>query len=143
MTGNHCGPWAVCFVHRNVCTHFSHCPSVDSGGANLPRQADTFPDRDHFGRIFYNQAIMSSKNITQVMSRGELHGCLPHTSLPISYSGMIENNHTEFSPASLPRHRKYLPIVPSQSLLLILALPHTAVKVISLRRPVLKRKGIW
>ncbi|ERE82189.1 methylcrotonoyl-CoA carboxylase beta chain [Cricetulus griseus] len=38
----------------------------DSGGANLPRQADTFPDRDHFGRIFYNQAIMSSKNITQV-----------------------------------------------------------------------------
>nr|XP_008272747.1 methylcrotonoyl-CoA carboxylase beta chain, mitochondrial isoform X3 [Oryctolagus cuniculus] len=39
---------------------------VDSGGANLPRQADTFPDRDHFGRIFYNQAIMSSKNITQI-----------------------------------------------------------------------------
>lgn len=29
---------------------------VDSGGANLPRQADVFPDRDHFGRIFYNQA---------------------------------------------------------------------------------------
>uniref|UniRef100_A0A8C5VKE5 methylcrotonoyl-CoA carboxylase n=1 Tax=Microcebus murinus TaxID=30608 RepID=A0A8C5VKE5_MICMU len=39
---------------------------VDSGGANLPRQADVFPDRDHFGRIFYNQANMSSKNITQV-----------------------------------------------------------------------------
>ncbi|XP_058430184.1 methylcrotonoyl-CoA carboxylase beta chain, mitochondrial isoform X2 [Marmota monax] len=39
---------------------------VDSGGANLPRQADAFPDRDHFGRIFYNQAIMSSKGITQV-----------------------------------------------------------------------------
>ncbi|XP_060047219.1 methylcrotonoyl-CoA carboxylase beta chain, mitochondrial isoform X4 [Erinaceus europaeus] len=39
---------------------------VDSGGANLPRQADVFPDRDHFGRIFYNQAVMSSKNITQV-----------------------------------------------------------------------------
>ncbi|XP_049721219.1 methylcrotonoyl-CoA carboxylase beta chain, mitochondrial [Elephas maximus indicus] len=39
---------------------------VDSGGANLPRQADVFPDRDHFGRIFYNQAIMSSKNITQI-----------------------------------------------------------------------------
>ncbi|MBZ3878882.1 Methylcrotonoyl-CoA carboxylase beta chain, mitochondrial [Sciurus carolinensis] len=39
---------------------------VDSGGANLPRQADTFPDRDHFGRIFYNQAIMSSKSITQI-----------------------------------------------------------------------------
>uniref|UniRef100_A0A8C4MGS6 Methylcrotonoyl-CoA carboxylase beta chain, mitochondrial n=1 Tax=Equus asinus TaxID=9793 RepID=A0A8C4MGS6_EQUAS len=39
---------------------------VDSGGANLPRQADVFPDRDHFGRIFYNQAIMSSKNIAQI-----------------------------------------------------------------------------
>ncbi|XP_053387698.1 methylcrotonoyl-CoA carboxylase beta chain, mitochondrial-like [Mercenaria mercenaria] len=39
---------------------------VDSGGANLPRQADVFPDRDHFGRIFYNQANMSSLNIPQV-----------------------------------------------------------------------------
>ncbi|XP_019486708.1 PREDICTED: methylcrotonoyl-CoA carboxylase beta chain, mitochondrial [Hipposideros armiger] len=38
---------------------------VDSGGANLPRQAEAFADRDHFGRIFYNQAIMSSKNIAQ------------------------------------------------------------------------------
>ncbi|XP_037347274.1 methylcrotonoyl-CoA carboxylase beta chain, mitochondrial [Talpa occidentalis] len=39
---------------------------VDSGGANLPRQAEVFADREHFGRIFYNQAIMSSKNITQI-----------------------------------------------------------------------------
>lgn len=39
---------------------------VDSGGANLPFQADIFPDRDHFGRIFYNQAIMSSQNIAQI-----------------------------------------------------------------------------
>uniref|UniRef100_A0A804HLJ9 methylcrotonoyl-CoA carboxylase n=2 Tax=Homo sapiens TaxID=9606 RepID=A0A804HLJ9_HUMAN len=39
---------------------------VDSGGAYLPRQADVFPDRDHFGRTFYNQAIMSSKNIAQI-----------------------------------------------------------------------------
>ncbi|XP_044123440.1 methylcrotonoyl-CoA carboxylase beta chain, mitochondrial [Neovison vison] len=39
---------------------------VDSGGANLPRQAELFPDRDHFGRIFYNQAIMSSQNIAQI-----------------------------------------------------------------------------
>lgn len=39
---------------------------VDSGGANLPRQAEEFADRDHFGRIFYNQAIMSSKNIAQI-----------------------------------------------------------------------------
>src|SRR4029453_1201484 len=39
---------------------------VDSGGANLPHQADVFPDRDHFGRIFYNQAQMSSKGIAQI-----------------------------------------------------------------------------
>lgn len=53
---------------------------MDSGGANLPRQvlyniifkiliffkADVFPDRDHFGRIFYNQATMSAEGIPQV-----------------------------------------------------------------------------
>ena len=39
---------------------------VDSGGANLPRQADVFPDKDHFGRIFFNQANMSAKGIPQV-----------------------------------------------------------------------------
>ncbi|MGH6853969.1 MAG: carboxyl transferase domain-containing protein, partial [Aestuariivirga sp.] len=39
---------------------------VDSGGANLPRQQDVFPDRDHFGRIFYNQAQMSSQGIAQI-----------------------------------------------------------------------------
>lgn len=39
---------------------------VDSGGANLPRHADVFPDRDHFGRIFYNQANMSAKKIPQI-----------------------------------------------------------------------------
>jgi 3-methylcrotonyl-CoA carboxylase beta subunit len=39
---------------------------VDSGGANLPHQADVFPDRDHFGRIFFNQAQMSSKAIAQI-----------------------------------------------------------------------------
>jgi acetyl-CoA carboxylase carboxyltransferase component len=39
---------------------------VDSGGAFLPLQADVFPDRDHFGRIFYNQARMSSEGIYQV-----------------------------------------------------------------------------
>ena len=39
---------------------------VDSGGANLPRQDEVFPDRDHFGRIFYNQAVMSSRGIPQV-----------------------------------------------------------------------------
>ena len=39
---------------------------VDSGGANLPHQAEVFPDRDHFGRIFFNQATMSAKRIPQV-----------------------------------------------------------------------------
>ena len=39
---------------------------VDSGGAFLPMQADVFPDRDHFGRIFYNQAQMSSLGIPQI-----------------------------------------------------------------------------
>lgn len=39
---------------------------VDSGGANLPRQADVFPDKEHFGRIFFNQARMSSKGIPQI-----------------------------------------------------------------------------
>jgi acetyl-CoA carboxylase carboxyltransferase component len=47
----------------------NHLPCVylvDSGGAFLPLQADVFPDRDHFGRIFYNQARMSALNIPQI-----------------------------------------------------------------------------
>jgi acetyl-CoA carboxylase carboxyltransferase component len=47
----------------------NHLPCVylvDSGGAFLPLQAEVFPDRDHFGRIFYNQARMSSKRIPQI-----------------------------------------------------------------------------
>jgi 3-methylcrotonyl-CoA carboxylase beta subunit len=39
---------------------------VDSGGANLPHQAEVFPDRDHFGRIFFNQANMSAQGIPQI-----------------------------------------------------------------------------
>jgi 3-methylcrotonyl-CoA carboxylase beta subunit len=39
---------------------------VDSGGANLPHQAEVFPDREHFGRIFYNQARMSAEGIPQI-----------------------------------------------------------------------------
>jgi acetyl-CoA carboxylase carboxyltransferase component len=39
---------------------------VDSGGAFLPLQAEVFPDRDHFGRIFYNQARLSARGITQI-----------------------------------------------------------------------------
>jgi len=47
----------------------NHLPCVylvDSGGANLPHQAEVFPDRDHFGRIFFNQAQMSAKGIPQI-----------------------------------------------------------------------------
>jgi acetyl-CoA carboxylase carboxyltransferase component len=44
---------------------------VDSGGAFLPMQDEVFPDRDHFGRIFYNQARMSAKGIPQISS---VHG---------------------------------------------------------------------
>lgn len=39
---------------------------VDSGGANLPHQSEVFPDRDHFGRIFFNQATMSARRIPQI-----------------------------------------------------------------------------
>ena len=39
---------------------------VDSGGANLPHQAEVFPDREHFGRIFYNQARLSAAGIPQI-----------------------------------------------------------------------------
>ena len=39
---------------------------VDSGGANLPHQDEVFPDREHFGRIFYNQARMSAKGVPQI-----------------------------------------------------------------------------
>jgi len=39
---------------------------VDSGGANLPNQDEVFPDREHFGRIFYNQALMSAEGIPQI-----------------------------------------------------------------------------
>lgn len=39
---------------------------VDSGGANLPHQSEIFPDKNHFGRIFYNQANMSAEGIPQI-----------------------------------------------------------------------------
>src|ERR1700743_1776144 len=41
---------------------------VDSGGANLPNQAEIFPDREHFGRIFFNQANLSAQGIPQIAS---------------------------------------------------------------------------
>ena len=63
----HCKhPWiSLRYVVYNL-IWFDLMVSVDSGGANLPHQAELFPDREHFGRIFYNQAIMSSMGIPQV-----------------------------------------------------------------------------
>ena len=49
--------------------HMMNCGmavAVDSGGANLPHQDKIFPDKEHFGRIFFNQAVMSSMGIPQV-----------------------------------------------------------------------------
>jgi acetyl-CoA carboxylase carboxyltransferase component len=51
----------IAFDNRLPCVYL-----VDSGGAFLPRQAEVFPDRDHFGRIFFNQARMSAEAIAQI-----------------------------------------------------------------------------
>jgi 3-methylcrotonyl-CoA carboxylase beta subunit len=51
----------IAFENRLPCVYL-----VDSGGAFLPLQADVFPDREHFGRIFYNQARMSAEGIPQI-----------------------------------------------------------------------------
>jgi len=51
----------IAFQNRLPCVYL-----VDSGGAFLPLQADVFPDRDHFGRIFFNQARMSAERIAQI-----------------------------------------------------------------------------
>ena len=51
----------IAFENRLPCVYL-----VDSGGANLPHQSEVFPDRDHFGRIFFNQARMSAEGISQI-----------------------------------------------------------------------------
>jgi len=56
-------------LRAQVIAEQNHLPCVylvDSGGANLPRQDEVFPDREHFGRIFFNQANMSAKGIAQI-----------------------------------------------------------------------------
>jgi 3-methylcrotonyl-CoA carboxylase beta subunit len=56
-------------LRAQVIAQQNHLPClylVDSGGAYLPMQDEVFPDRDHFGRIFYNQANMSAQNIPQI-----------------------------------------------------------------------------
>ncbi|MDD1508679.1 carboxyl transferase domain-containing protein [Pseudomonas sp. CNPSo 3701] len=52
---------AIALENRLPCIYL-----VDSGGANLPRQDEVFPDREHFGRIFFNQANMSAQGIAQI-----------------------------------------------------------------------------
>src|SRR5207344_204942 len=51
----------IAFENRLPCVYL-----VDSGGAFLPLQAEVFPDRDHFGRLFYNQARLSAAGIAQI-----------------------------------------------------------------------------
>ncbi|GLV23249.1 propionyl-CoA carboxylase subunit beta [Sphingobium sp. TomMM35A] len=51
----------IAFENRLPCIYL-----VDSGGANLPNQAEVFPDKEHFGRIFYNQANLSARGIPQI-----------------------------------------------------------------------------
>src|SRR5260370_32009304 len=57
----HLRPQEIATENRLPCVYLR-----DSGGANLPHQAEVFPDREHFGRIFYNQARMSSAGIAQI-----------------------------------------------------------------------------
>lgn len=60
MQKSACGacPQEVAWENRLPCIYM-----VDSGGAFLPKQAEVFPDRDHFGRIFFNQANMSAAGV--------------------------------------------------------------------------------
>lgn len=55
--------------------------AVDSGGAFLPRQDDVFPDKNHFGRIFYNQATMSAEGIPQVRTYRKYRLFIAHVCL--------------------------------------------------------------
>ena len=57
----HCRAQEIAIQNRLACLYL-----VDSGGVFLPLQAEVFPDKEHFGRIFYNQAVMSSLRIPQV-----------------------------------------------------------------------------
>ena len=78
---------------------------VDSGGANLPRQAEVFPDRDHFGRIFYNQANLAIGETSVIL----LHPPLPSVGVSIWMARGCQQNdslvngyrRTSLQPASL------------------------------------------
>src|SRR5256714_1590145 len=69
MTGTHASPVLETHVRAQEIARQNHLPCiylVDSGGAFLPLHAEVFPDRDDFGRIFYNQAVMSAAGIPQI-----------------------------------------------------------------------------
>src|SRR5579885_3526793 len=70
---------------------------VDSGGAFLPLQADVFPDREHFGRIFYNQAQMYAKRIARIVA-GRGSGTAGGAYLPAmsDETGIVRGNGTIF-----------------------------------------------
>ena len=63
LTVEHLRAQEVALQNRLPCVYL-----VDSGGAFLPLQAEVFPDRDHFGRIFFNQARLSAQGIPQIAS---------------------------------------------------------------------------
>jgi len=70
---------------------------VDSGGANLPHQAEVFPDKEHFGRIFYNQARMSAKGIVQIaVVMGSCTAGGAYVPAMADYSIMVKNQATIF-----------------------------------------------
>ena len=62
---------------------------VDSGGAFLPEQAKVFPDKEHFGRIFFNQANMSAKGIPQVAGKFTLMRPKPCLDLLLQSNGFL------------------------------------------------------
>ncbi len=70
---------------------------VDSGGANLPHQAEVFPDKEHFGRIFYNQARMSAAGIPQIaVVMGSCTAGGAYVPAMADYSIMVRQNATIF-----------------------------------------------
>ncbi|PHV13214.1 carboxyl transferase domain-containing protein [Chitinimonas sp. BJB300] len=70
---------------------------VDSGGANLPNQDEVFPDRDHFGRIFYNQATLSAQGVPQIAAvMGSCTAGGAYVPAMSDYSVMVKNQATIF-----------------------------------------------
>ena len=72
---------------------------VDSGGANLPNQDEVFPDREHFGRIFYNQATLSAAGIPQI-ARGD---GLVHRGRRLCAGDVRRDHHRQGAGHDLPR----------------------------------------